>query len=44
MNLTLSDHQLDLLCVTETWLTNNIVDRILVFPGYKILRRDRTAP
>ena len=44
VNLTLTDHRLDLLCVTETWLTDSINDRILVFPGYRLLRRDREAP
>ena len=43
VNQTLSDHQLDVLCLTETWLTDSIDDRILVFPGYRLLRRDRAT-
>ena len=38
---TLVDQDLDILCITETWLTDSISDNILVFPGYKIIRRDR---
>ena len=32
---------MDILCVSETWLTSDILDRILVFPGYCIHRSDR---
>ena len=38
---TVLDNDLDILCLTETWLTETVSDRILVFPGYKLLRRDR---
>ena len=29
--------------LTETWLSDPVTDRVLVFPGYKLLRRDRAA-
>ena len=44
VNRTLQDHQLDIFCMSETWLTATVQDRVLVFPGYRILRRDRPAP
>ena len=33
--------RLDVLCVSETWLTDAVDDRMLQFPGYVISRRDR---
>ena len=27
--------------VTESWLSDPLTDRILIFPGYKVVRRDR---
>ena len=33
--------QLDILCLTETWLDNTITDNELYINGYKIERRDR---
>ena len=41
VNLFLHDNDLDLLCLSETWLTPQILDSFLVFPGYGIVRRDR---
>ena len=40
---TLSDHNIDVMCLTETWLTEKVQNRFLVFPGYKLVRRDRPA-
>ena len=37
----LHDNQLDVLCLSETWLTDKVLDQFLVFPGYSVLRRDR---
>lgn len=33
INLLLSDHKLDILCLSETWLTPQVLDTFLVFPG-----------
>ena len=40
---TLSDHNIDVMCLTKTWLSDRVTDRILVFPGYRLVRRDRQA-
>ena len=32
---------IDILCLTETWLNQNILSAELEFPGYTILRKDR---
>ena len=37
----LGNHQIDLLCLSETWLKSQVLDKFLPFPGYRILRRDR---
>ena len=34
-------HNLDVLCVTETWLDASIPDSFLAFRGYSLVRRDR---
>ena len=39
----LRDEKLDVLCVTETWLQDSVMDNYLVFPGYSIARLDRSA-
>ena len=46
VNRTLQDYYVYMFCLseTETWLTATVQDRALVFPGYRILRRDRAAP
>ena len=38
---TLSDHKIDVFCLTETWLSENVKKKFLVFPGYKMVRCDR---
>ena len=43
VNDLLQRHQLDILCVSETWLTTHVLDRVLVFPGYDIHRNDRST-
>ena len=37
----LRDRRLDVLCLAETWLTPQIQNQFMSFPGYDILRRDR---
>ena len=37
----LSANNLDILCVGETWLTPDVSDKFLIFPGYSIIRLDR---
>ena len=44
VNILLDDHRLDVLCISETWLREDVTDRVLVFPGYHISRCDRSAP
>ena len=44
IRLILRDNNIDILCVSETWLTEPISSDILIFPGYQVLRRDRAQP
>ena len=44
INRLLQQQDLDVFCATETWLTDPAQDRILIFPGYRIVRRDRSSP
>ena len=44
INRLLQQHNFDVFCATETWLTDPAQDRILIFPGYRVERRDRRAP
>ena len=37
----LGQQQLDVLCVSETWLRPDIDSSFLIFPGYRLVRRDR---
>ena len=41
ITILLRDQQLDIFCLTETWLSPQISDQFLAFPGYCILRQDR---
>ena len=41
IRLLLIQHYLDLLCITESWLTAEISDNILLFPGYRVFCKDR---
>ena len=43
VNSLLESEHLDLLCVSETWLKPEILSRLIVFPGYAMVRRDRAA-
>ena len=43
VNYTLQTMDIDILCLGETWLNENIDSSFLVFPGYKVIRRDRPA-
>ena len=39
--LALDAHSLDILAVSETWLSSAVDSSFLIFPGYKVVRRDR---
>ena len=39
--LNLQKNNVDVFCVTESWLSDAILNRILIFPGYEIIRKDR---
>ena len=41
VNVALGTLNLDILCVSETWLSPAVADSFLVFPGYKVTRSDR---
>ena len=41
VNLILQDRNLDILCLSETFLSDKVDDRYLIFPGYVVKRRDR---
>lgn len=41
VNQTLQKYDLDVLCVSESWLSEPVQNRVLIFPGYKIIRKDR---
>ncbi|XP_043210133.1 uncharacterized protein LOC122375044 [Amphibalanus amphitrite] len=43
VNYALQGKAIDILCLSETWLTDNIDNSFLIFPGYTVLRRDRPA-
>ena len=43
VNHLLLSENLDVLCLSESWLTESVDDRMLVFPGYAIIRRDRSG-
>ena len=33
--------KVDVICVTETWLTSNITNEVIAVEGYRLLRNDR---
>ena len=37
----LHSEALEILCISETWLSENVLDAVLVVPGYKLFRCDR---
>ena len=39
----LEENDVDILCITESWLNDTMPDACLVFPGYKIYRSDRCS-
>ena len=41
INHLLMSQQLDILCLSESWLTESMDSSMLLFPGYSIIRRDR---
>ena len=44
VNALLISEKLDLLCLSETFLTADVLTDFLVFPGYKVCRADRGQP
>ena len=44
VNMLLEQQQLDIMCVSETWLRPDISSRVLIFPGFTVTRCDRTGP
>ena len=34
-------NDVDLACITDTWLKDRIVNNVVEIPGYPIIRRDR---
>ena len=34
---------IDIMCITETWLHNNISNHEITIQGYKLVRKDRTT-
>lgn len=44
LELMLNDVHPDILCLTETWLSNLVPDGILNFQDYTIFRLDRLSP
>ena len=43
VNIILKDNDIDVLCITETWLQQDFDNRFLIFPGYSVIRVDRPA-
>ena len=43
INDLLISHDVDILCLTETWLSSSVPDEMLMFPGYRMHRRDRAS-
>ena len=43
VNTLLGDNNIDVMCVTETWLQPDMDSQFLIFPGYGAIRRDRPA-
>ena len=41
IKLYIVNNQLDILCVSETWLAPNLEDRFVNVPGYSVFRHDR---
>ena len=39
----LSETKLDIFCVSETWLNDNITDNMIHIPEYTVVRRDRNC-
>ena len=43
VNTILGENNIDVMCVTETWLFRDLDSQFLIFPGYSVIRRDRPA-
>ena len=42
--LFLSEQNVDICCVTETWFNSNVPDSLICPKGYAVFRRDRDTP
>ena len=42
--IVIKNNDVDIACITETWLTANIVDPVVDISGYTIVRKDRAMP
>ena len=43
VNMMLAEHKLDILCIGETFLSEDVDSRYLIFPGYAVERCDRQS-
>ena len=44
LEIVIKNDDVDVACITETWLTANIVDPVVDISGYTIVRKDRAMP
>lgn len=43
LSIVVSIHKVDIICITETWLSNEIETSLVDIPGYSMVRNDRLA-
>jgi len=41
VELLIQEREIDVLCISETWLTNDLEDKYVCFPNYNIYRQDK---
>lgn len=41
LKLCISDSKLDIVCLTESWLSDSVDDELIAIDGYKLIRNDR---
>ena len=44
LEIVIKNNDVDIACITETWLTANIADPVVYVSGYTIVRKDRATP
>ena len=44
LEIVIKNNDVDIACITETWLTANIADPVVDISGYTIVRKDRAMP